>query len=41
MSRVTAASIALMIFLLLPLVDIASKISPGWPKARTCFEKIS
>ena len=25
----------------LPLVEIASSTSPGWPRARICLEKIS
>ena len=40
-SRETAVSMAFITFLELPLVDIANKTSPPFPKARNCLEKIS
>ena len=40
MSRSWAASMAAITLAELPLVEIASSTSQGWPNARTCLEKI-
>ncbi|MNH42202.1 hypothetical protein D3C79_1038540 [compost metagenome] len=40
-SRSCAAWIAWITLAELPLVEIASRTSPGWPSARICLEKTS
>ncbi|MNC75038.1 hypothetical protein D3C75_1265020 [compost metagenome] len=40
-SRSWAAWMAWITLPELPLVEIASSTSPGWPRARICLEKIS